>query len=133
MTPNTHIPNSTLEAVTVTYVTSSRKWVLIKEYTVHECILERTIRIPADFEFDLASIPRFLWRVIAPFELSLIAPLTHDWIYHKAGSLPEGVYTRAEADRIFLHLMKHEGVSRLRRTAAYLAVRTFGGRWWKGI
>lgn len=92
--------------------------------------------IPAKYRFDLASVPRFAWRAIAPFELSILAPLLHDYIYDWKGQLPESsviphrTYTRYEADRLFLYVMRHEGVKRWRRTLAYLAVRCFGWIYW---
>jgi hypothetical protein len=87
--------------------------------------------IPSGFVFDLASIPRVIWNVIAPFELSLAAPLVHDFLYRFGGLLPNGErYTRGEVDDMFLEIMTSEGVSPWRRIAAYRAVRMFGGRAW---
>ena len=99
---------------------------------------DTTITVPAGFRFDLSSVPRVFWSLIAPFELSIAAPLVHDFLYRHGGKPPEGsvapprAYTRAEADRTFRAMMEAEGVSAWRRTAAYLAVRAFGGRAWRG-
>ena len=95
------------------------------------------ITVPAGFEFDLASVPRLLWTLIAPFELSIVAPLLHDFLYRNGGSLPAGAieprrtFTRAQADRLFLDLMGVENVPAWRRVPAYLAVRLFGGHAWR--
>lgn len=118
--------------VIVTYDVRARAWELVEPYP-----LDRpgfSLRIPAGFQFDLASIPRFFWRVIAPFELSLSAPLVHDFLYACQGHPPEGTvvpprtFTRLESDRLFLVLMRLEGVPLWRRWLAYCAVRLFGPR-----
>ena len=94
------------------------------------------LTVPAGFAFDLASIPRLFWPLVAPFELSIAAPLLHDFLYRYAGEPPPpGVvpprrYTRSEADRLFREIMGAEGVAAWRRHAAWAAARAFGGRAW---
>lgn len=88
------------------------------------------------YEFDLASVPRVVWPIIAPFELSILAPLFHDLIYEFKGRppadqvVPYRTFERVEADDLFLRLMALEGVSWWRRNAAYAAVRAAGGLYW---
>jgi hypothetical protein len=103
-------------------------WTLIYTYPVYDPVKEEWVVIKAGFVFDLASVPRVAWWACAPFELSIVAPLAHDWLY--AGKL--GGYTRKEADDFFLYLMKREGVPRWRRYIAYHAVRLFGKKHWRG-
>jgi hypothetical protein len=92
--------------------------------------------VPAGFLFDLASIPRSAWWAIAPFELSIVAPLLHDYLYRSRGRpawiLANGKreVTRKEADTIFSDVMLRTGVPAWRRTAAFQAVRLFGWRFW---
>lgn len=92
------------------------------------------INLPKGFVTDLASIPRFLWRIIAPFELSLTAPIVHDFLYRNQGTVfTNNIYltfTRKEVDDLFLAIMKDEGVSAWRRNIAYRGVRMFGGSSW---
>lgn len=103
------------------------------------------LHIPATFNFDLATIPRLLWVVLAPFELSIIAPLVHDFLYENKGNLylneahqissiktntPIKI-SRLETDRIFLEHMKQEGVGKIKRYASYYGVRWFGRKYWK--
>jgi hypothetical protein len=89
-------------------------------------LLEDWSVIPKGFRSDLASIPRCLWWLIAPFELSIQAPLLHDYLYKR------GRLRRRVVDRVFLGLMESEGVPRWRRNAAYLAVRLFGAPAYQG-
>lgn len=130
------IPASDLPAPVVTYLVRERAWRLEADYS---CLVSGGVcfSVAQGFLFDLASIPRRLWSVIAPFELSIAAPLLHDVLYRYQGEPPAGSltpprrYTRAEADRLFLEVMQAEGVAWWRRTAAYLAVRAFGACAWK--
>ncbi len=114
----------------VTYDVEMARWIVTKDFDIK---ITRPpgidILIAEGYITDLASIPRLLWRVIAPFELSITAPLVHDFFYQYAGC---GIYSRKDVDQIFLQLMKEEYVSWWRRTIAYRAVRIFGGSHWKG-
>jgi hypothetical protein len=99
-----------------------------------------TITVLAEDTTDLASVPRVFWAIIAPEELSLAAPVFHDLIYQCGGRLPNEnidpvdgkVFTRRETDDLFREIMKKAGIPRWKRTAAYLAVRSFGSFAWKG-
>lgn len=132
---------TSLPPVYVTYDTRRKVWVLMFEYTIVINIRTEPIefRIPQNFEFDLASIPRWIWPLIGSFELSLVAPLIHDYLYqwrgqplyHQYAKLAPvaPVLTRAEADEIFLDLMIAEKVASWKAKAAYRAVRLFATRW----
>lgn len=112
-----------------------KDWVLVAPFKLIDG--PRVIVLPAGLRSDLASIPRALWALLAPFELSLAAPLVHDAIYRGQGMLPAGCcqpfhrYTRAEADALFHDIMHREGVSWWRRRAAYAAVRSWGWLAWR--
>jgi hypothetical protein len=97
----------------------------------------RVITVPKGFLFDLSSVPRALWWLIAPFDLSVVAPLVHDFLYRYGGKPPAGsiepphVYTRAEVDAVFRRIMEAENVAAWRRALGYLAVRVFGFWAWR--
>lgn len=128
------IPTSGLPSPVLTYLVSERKWRLEEVYRYRDGAHQ--IAVPDQFTFDLASIPRLFWWLIAPFELSMAAPLLHDFLYRYRGDPPSGsiepprVYSRKQADALFRRVMAGEGVSRWRRAAAYRAVRWFGGAAW---
>jgi hypothetical protein len=115
------VRKSLLPAPVLTYLGANR-WRLEKPY-VYE-----GMEIHEGFEFDLASIPRALWWLIAPFDLSIVAPLVHDWLYRNGGG---GRYTRQGADDVFLRIMVLEGVPGWRRISAWRIVRLFGGGLWR--
>jgi hypothetical protein len=101
-----------------------------------------TIIAKSGFKTDLASIPRIFWALIASFELSITAPVFHDLIYRSAGevALPDGevipigkIFTRQEADDIFLELMTRAKISYWKRNVAYLSVRHFAESSWRKL
>jgi hypothetical protein len=128
------VPASALPPPVLTYL-GNDTWRLEADYFYQDG--DRLITVPAGFEFDLSSVPRALWWLIAPFELSIAAPLLHDFLYENGGEPPAGSvvpphsYSRREADDLFRRVMELEGVASWRRTLAYAAVRLFGGRAWK--
>ena len=60
-----------------------RRWRLVKDwcYTLNTGQNSTTIIVPRGFEFDGASIPRFLWFFLSPTGLLLIPGLIHDYGY----------------------------------------------------
>jgi len=101
----------------------------------------REFHVAAGFVTDLGSIPRPLWGLIAPAELTEGA-LAHDLVYRYAGRVPgrffliEGEpcstpWTREDADRLFARLLRESGVVRWKRRSAYRAVRLAGWLPWR--
>lgn len=88
----------------------------------------RSFVIPAGFESDGASVPRFFWRIVCPptDPQAVRAGVAHDWIYR---TQPKG-WTRAEADKMFYDLLVEDGMYRCRARLAYLGVRLGGGFAW---
>jgi hypothetical protein len=129
------VARSMLPAPVLTYVGPGNRWRLEQSYAYQDG--PTTIEVPAGFMFDLASIPRIFWGLIAPFELSVAAPLLHDFLYQHRGDPPPGTltpprtYTRSEADTLFRTVMEQEGVPGWRRVLGYLAVRLFGFLAWR--
>jgi hypothetical protein len=117
----------------VWYDTEKCQWVLGKRWIYRARTY--TIIIPEGFRFDLASIPRPLWWLISPNELSVAAALLHDFIYQHRGDLGEACvplhcFSRKDADLLLLEIMRKEHVWWWRRALAYPAVRLFGWLPW---
>ena len=83
------------------------------------------ITVPAQFETDLASIPRPFRNIFNANGRSRRAAVLHDWLY--SGQC----VTRAEADRLFLDAMAADGVGWVTRWSMYGAVRAAGRRYYK--
>jgi hypothetical protein len=78
------------------------------------------VLIPAGFETDFASVPRFFWRIVPPWGKYSPAAVVHDFLY------ATGVVSRRRADKIFLRAMCQLDVAWWRRQLMYRAVRAFG-------
>ena len=69
----------------VTYNPELGAWFLVEDWALWCREGDWEVTVPAGFRFDLASIPRLLWPVVGPFELSIDAPLFHDACYQYGG------------------------------------------------
>jgi ABC-type ATPase involved in cell division len=99
-----------------------------------------TITVPSGFITDLASTPRILWNVIAPFDVARAA-IVHDLLYKSirqyrwsVGLIEEDKEliknAKVAADKVFLLAMKdaEPKVSKWKIYCAWKAVDLFG-RW----
>ena len=85
------------------------------------------ITINKGFDFDGASIPKWLWSIYG-------SPLTGNYVV--ASLIHDGLYasqkvSKSISDKIFLDIMKQSKVGYVKRTSMYLAVTMFGGKDWK--
>jgi hypothetical protein len=83
------------------------------------------VEVPAGFQTDFASIPRFFWRILPPWGKYSKAAVVHDYIY-----ATQGRYNRQTADTVFNELMRDLKVVSWRRAIIYYAVRLFGWLAW---
>ena len=141
------IKNSSLPNPMISFNIKENMWELKQDIVVKRMYLndDLELRIEKGFMFDLASIPRFLWSIIAPFELSIIAPLVHDYLYVNKGKLireKDAIsatfksdikydITRHKTDSIFFAHMRDENVGKVKSYLAYQAVSLFGWIYWK--
>lgn len=87
-------------------------------YVVNDVVYQ----VPRGFTTDLASIPRPLWSIHAPFKANTIpGAIIHDYLYFCPGEL-----TRKEADDIFYEALVVKKVSILSAYQYWFAVRLFG-------
>jgi hypothetical protein len=125
---------SDLPAPLLTYVSSTKRWRIEADYAYLDGAT--TITVPMGFGFDLSSVPRPLWWLIAPFDLSISAPLIHDFLYSTGGAPDVGIqpptaHTRRDVDLLFRTIMGKEHVAGWRRALGYAAVRLFGSFAWR--
>jgi hypothetical protein len=90
----------------------------------------RELTVPAGFQCDGASVPRFLWSSVSPAidPRTIRAAVVHDYLYRNA---PEN-WTRKDADELFYDFIREDGLSWWASQKAYWGVRLFGGSSWKG-
>ncbi len=130
----------------VSYDPETNMWFLREKYCYKDEIKQSEVTVDKCFPFDLATIPRFFWRIVAIHELSIEATLIHDFMYESKGGRQTSVdgekilgsiepigtlYSRKDADDLFLRMMEQAGVRNWRRSLAYIGVRLFGRLFWK--
>jgi hypothetical protein len=59
----------------------ARTWRLEADYFLFLPWLKETLLIPKGFIFDAASTPNFLWPILPPTGILLLASIFHDWGY----------------------------------------------------
>jgi len=98
-------------------------------YTLVRPVSRYGLDIPAGFQSDGASVPRFFWWcVFPPGDVhALGAAFLHDFIYR---THPVG-WTREAADKLFLDTLIEDGVPKWRAYKAYWGVRLFGQAAWE--
>lgn len=82
------------------------------------------IVVPAGTVTDFASIPRFFWRILPPWDIHRRAAIVHDYLY-STQTQPKSV-----ADKVFLEAMKALNVPAWKAQAMYRAVQCFGFAAW---
>jgi hypothetical protein len=104
---------------------SKSEYSLLKDVVVES--LNYKITVMKGLEFDGASIPKAFWSIVgSPFTGNYTrSALVHDALY-----MSESL-DRKTCDNIFLDLMRQDGVSLVKRTLMYLAVRVGGYFVWK--
>ena len=100
-------------------------FILLEDVVVESLGYKLTVK--KGFDFDAASIPKWLWSIYgSPLNGNyVVASLIHDALY-ASQTLP-----RELADAIFLDLMKQHKVGYLKRQSMYYAVRSAGWYRWK--
>lgn len=80
-----------------------------------------TITVPAGFATDLASVPRWLWWLVAPHDPQYAAAaVLHDFLTSWAD------FDALTAHTIFFDALNILGVNRCKATAMFLAVVIYG-------
>ena len=105
-------------------IVNENVFILSKDKTVES--LGYSITVKKGFDFDGASIPKWLWSVYgSPLNGNyVVASLIHDGLYASQK------VSKKVSDKIFLDIMKQSNVGYIKRTSMYLAVKMFGGKDW---
>lgn len=116
-----------LDPLILEYI-DGRTWKVVEEFDYRTDIdMLWVVKVPAGFETDFASVPRFLWRILPPTGRYGKAACVHDYLYRTPGIAP-----KADADSIFLEAMQALGVGWWTRNVMYQGVKHFGGSSYKG-
>lgn len=143
MSPRRMIPQPTMRPC----VGTADQWELVEAYTVYDPARRVVLTIPPGTVWNRASAPRAVRAVADNDDFGEVAGLAHDYVYGLGGDMPNPpfepdvdwfpftprplVYTRAQADRLFLDIALADGVPAWKAYAAYAAVRLFGAAHWR--
>ena len=84
------------------------------------------VKVPAGFETDFASVPRFFSRLFPATGTWSKPAVVHDYLYQAPGGC-----SRFLADCLFREAMIQEGVKPWRAWLMWVAVRCFGRGVWR--
>ena len=117
------------------WLTGSRQWIVAKDFTYTLDAVEYVI--PKGFQFDGASIPKFLHTWLSPTGVLLMGGLVHDYAY-KYETLKRkdkgtwGKMNQKEADQIFRDINIEINGFKFLNYLAYWALRVGGFVAWNG-
>ena len=120
----------------IMWLMTTRNWVIIKDWKYKINDVEYVI--PAGFQFDGASIPKFLRTFFSPVGVLLIGGLVHDYMYKytackpadKKGSLL--IVDQKKADQIFRDINIEVNGFYFMNYLAYWSLRLGGWVAWNG-
>jgi hypothetical protein len=88
------------------------------------------ISIPRGFVYDMATVPKWLWSIVRPFNDGLIGFLIHDYLYvHQE----KHHLTRKQVDAEMLYWLNITNKNKFDNYLRYCIVRLLGWMWWKNI
>jgi len=115
----------------------TRHWEVVKDYVFE--LNGETYVIPAGFQFDGASVPKFLATWLSPVGVLLVGGLVHDYMYkyeclryQRKGVHTTGKMTQKQADQIFRDINIEQNGFILLNYLAYWALRLGGFVAWNG-
>jgi len=117
------------------WLMGSRQWEIAKDW--HYKIDGVEYVIPKGFQFDGASIPKFLHTWLSPVGVLLMGGLVHDYAYKyetlkKKGKGTMGILTQKDADVIFRDINIEQNGFHFLNYLAYWALRLGGFVAWNG-
>ena len=102
------------------------------QYRLAEPFSFQGITVPAGFVTDFGSVPTALEWLVSGEDVQMIYPsVVHDYLYQFRGEIPEGKWTRLDADRLLVQGMRDLGAPWWKRNVVYAAVRAGGWCAWR--
>lgn len=113
-----------------------RQWEIAKDWEFE--VMGETYVIPKGFQFDGASVPKFLASWLSPVGILLMGGLVHDYAYKYTVLLKKDKKTTSkrmnqkQADQLFRDINIEQNGIHVLNWAAYLALRAGGFVAWNG-
>jgi hypothetical protein len=117
------------------WLMGTRKWKIEQDF--HYTIGEEQYKIPAGFEFDGASVPKFLATFLSPVGVLLMGGLVHDYGYKyatlmRADGTTIGYHDQKHMDGLFRDICIEVNGFRVLNYLAYWTLRLAGFVAWNG-
>ena len=119
------------------WLMGTRHWEIVEDWRFE--VNGQKHVIPAGFQFDGASVPKFLATFLSPVGVLLMGGLVHDYIYKYATLLKDtkkrpncGVMTQKEADILFRDICIEVNGFKVLNYLAYWSLRLAGFVAWNG-
>lgn len=117
------------------WLTGTRKWKVEQDF--HYKLREKEFKIPAGFEFDGASVPKFLATFLSPVGVLLMGGLIHDYGYKYATLMTKdgnhiGYHNQKYMDELFRDICIEVNGFYVLNYLAYYALRLAGFVAWNG-
>lgn len=109
---------------------SKKYWKLTQPITI-ELSTGKIISVPIGFEYDMSSVPKWLWSFLRPFNDALLGYLIHDYLYIKKDKHD---LSRKECDKemlLWCNITNPKG--KFDNKLRYVFVRLFGWLYWYNI
>jgi hypothetical protein len=105
-----------------------KKWIWWFTRDKYFTIAGREYIVPADYQFDGATVPRLLWWLFNIVGVTFYAAALHDWLYDTR-AIYYGL-SRKQVDELFYLHMRQDGTHIIQAWLMYKAVRLFGAGYW---
>lgn len=118
------------------WVMGVRQWEIAKDWNFE--VNGQKYVIPKGFQFDGASVPKFLAMWLSPVGILLMGGLVHDYLYMFRHLMKKGKkststeFTRKQADEMFRDICIEQNGIHVLNWVAYLALRVGGWVAWNG-
>ena len=117
------------------WLTGTRRWKIEQDF--HYSLGEENYKIPAGFEFDGASVPKFLANFLSPIGVLLMGGLVHDYGYKYATLMKQdgeniGYRDQKYMDILFRDICIEVNGFKVLNYLAYYALRLAGFVAWNG-
>ena len=117
------------------WITGTRQWVITEDF--HYWIDNQAYKIPAGFQFDGASVPKFLATFLSPVGVLLMGGLVHDYGYKYATLMKKdgsniGPRDQKYMDGLFRDICIEVNGFYVLNYLAYFALRLAGFVAWNG-
>ena len=120
----------------IMWLLGTRKWTIVKDFEYN--LNGKKYVIHKGFEFDGASVPKFLATFLSPVGVLLMGGLVHDWAYKYASLQPKDkkepltLLDQKAADIIFRDINLEVNGFKFLSYLAYWALRIGGFMAWNG-